>query len=260
MQELKLGTSCPHCSKDLMVTTEIPSNPLELAPDVRGKIRPIGFSYTYEISSEFIKKFITKKAQKLVPDVKIDLVPRYCEKKRRRDNEPHRSYASLRIAFSDAALEKKDEDLGWYGKIGEGAGDVHMVRSLFQEIITRYQYKREDIDKWVKSYKTLEELEDALGMTEAYLNDIRMYCTPRRVKTTDKESWILFSAAAENVIADILTEVTSNKISGAMKIKDVYPVSSTVVNWVVEIDPLRTELKENPHVRQILLGEEKPKK
>lgn len=259
MKEKKLGVECPKCSEKLMIKSSIPDNPVELAPDVRGELRPVGSIYVYKFSSEDIKQFIMKKASKFVPDVKVEVVPRYCEKKRRRETDPHHSYASLRIALSEHAVEKKD-DLGWYGKIGESTSNVRVVESLFKQIIQRYQYNRKEVEKWLKSYKNLEELEEGLGMTEAYINDLRMYSIPRRVQTTDKESWIIFSAAAENVIRDMLTDVTTDKLPGKMLIQDVYPISKEVVEFVVYVNPSEIVTKENPHVRQILLGEEKPRK
>lgn len=259
MQESKFGAKCPLCNKDIVLTSTIPSDPLELAPVVRGKLTPAGSIYVYKISSEEIKQFITKKAAKFVPDVKVEVVPRYCEKKRRRESDPHHSYASLRIAFSENVIEQKD-DLGWYGKIGESTENVRVVESIFKGIIEKYQYNRKEIEGWMKSYKTLEELEDGLGMTEAYINDIRMYSTPRRVQTTNKESWIIFSAAAENVIQDMLTDASTNKVSGRILIQDIYPISKEVVEFIVHVNPAEMKLRENPHVRQILMGEEKPKK
>lgn len=259
MQEIKLGNNCPHCGNKVVFGTSVPNNPLELAPEVRGKIKPAGSIFVYKISSEEIKAFITEKAKKYVPDVKVEVVPRYCEKKRRRNTEPHHSYASLRIAFSDNAIEKK-EDLGWYGKIGESTGNVRVIESLFKEIIQRYQYNRKEIDSWMKSYKTLEELEDGLGMTEAYINDLRMYSTPQRVQTTDRESWIIFSAAAENVIKDMLTSQVTNRLPGRIQIQDVYPITKDIVEFCVYLNTSEVQMRENPHVRQILMGEEKPKK
>lgn len=259
MQEIKLGTTCPHCKEELIVKTAVPTNPLELAPNVRSAIEPVGSIYVYKISSEEIKQFITQKAQSYIPDVKIEVIPRYCEKKRRRDTEPHHSYASLRIAFSDKAVVQ-DSDLGWYGKLGESTDNVKVVPTLFTNIIQKYQYNRKEVDKWMNNYKILEELEEGLGMTEAYISDLRLYATPRRVQTTTNESWIIFSAAAENVIRDMLTEVESDKLIGNLVIQDVYPVSKEIVEFIVYVNPTEMVLKENPHVRQILLGEEKPKK
>ena len=220
MREIQMGGKCPKCNSDVVLSGNVDIS--LLAPTVRSKIKPIGSINVYRISSEDIKHFIIQKARKYVPDVKIEVVPRYCEKKRRKDSEPRHSYASLRIAFSENIIEKKD-DLGWYGKIGD-SGNVRVIPSLFENIIAKYQYKHKDIDSWLKSYKSLEELEDNLGMTEAYISDLKRYTTPQRVMTTDKQSWVIFAAAAENVIMDMLTEVSTGKVPGRIQIMDVYPI------------------------------------
>lgn len=257
MAKVNVAVNCPECNHEFMIQADLTGK--DLAPTVRSKINPIGDILVYKITSEDIKNFIVQKSKKYVPDAKVEVVPRYCEKKRRRDSEPHKSYASLRIAFSDNVVEQ-NEDAGWFGKIGENNGNVRIVPSLFQEIISRYQYNRKELDAWMKDYKTLEELEENLGMTEAYLNDIKMYATPQRILTVTKEPWIIFSAAAENVISDMLTDPTDNKPIGRIQIQDVYPISKDIVEFLIYIHPEEMKLKENPHVRQILLGEEKAKK
>lgn len=257
MKEVILNVNCPHCSGAVSVSTEI--NPCSLAPDVRSKIRPVGSPFVYKISSDQIKQFIVQKAAVLCPDVKVEVAPRYCEKKRKRENEMHHSYASLRIAFSDNAIER-NSDLGWYGKIGEGAGSPRIVKSLFNGLVQEYMYNKRDIEGWLKSYKNLEELEETLGMTEEYIEDLRTYSVPRRVPTNGNESWIIFASAPEKVLADMLTDVSTDKLIGRMQIQDVYKVSKDVVEFVVYVYPQDIQVQENVHVRQILLGEEKPKK
>jgi len=274
MSQLKIRTNCDYCGKELDVYTDIPDAPVtEITnsqfPIVRSHIKPIGNIMVYRISSEQIKDFIINKARKYVPDVRMTIVPRYCEKKRKSNNDPHRSYASLRIAFSDNVIEKK-EDLGWYGNIGDNGSNVKMHPSIMKKLIDKYKYDRKQVEAWMKNYKTLEELEDTLGMTEAYINDLYTYTIPQRVKADNNENWIIFAAAAENVIADMLSEKTAddddpnkheiNKPIGRIQIQDVYPISKDIVEFVVYVHPAKMKLRENPHVRQILLGEEKPKK
>lgn len=256
-KDFNLQFLCPHCNTEVGVHAEIGSD--DLVPDVRSKLRPMGTIAVYKISSEDMKAFITAKARAMIPDVKVEVVPVYCERRRRqKDLEPHRSYASLRIAFSDNVLEKKEDD-GWYGKIGETSDNLRFVSSLFHNIIQKYRYDRKTIDRWLDSYKSLEQLEDALGMTEKYINELKMFSTPRRIMTVNKEPWVIFAAAAENVIHDMLTEIETNRVIGRIQIQDVYPVSNDVVEFVVYVHPNELHLKENPHVRQILLGEEKAK-
>lgn len=257
MKELTINTDCPHCKKELSVTMDI--NPCALAPDVRSKMRPVAVPFIYKITSEHIKRFIIEKATSMCPGVKVEVAPRYCEKKRKKENEMHRSYASLRIAFSENAIEHNGDN-GWFGKIGEGGGNTRVVESLFKKIVMKYMYRKKDIDGWMKSYKTLEELEETLGMTEEYIADIRDYSTPRRVPTTGEEDWVIFAAAPEKVIADMLTDVTTDNLFGRMQIQDVYKINKDVVEFLVYVYPQEIQIQENSHVRQILLGEEKPKK
>ena len=229
-----------------------------LAPTVRGKLTPAENIYVYRVTSEEIKQFIIQKAKKYVPDVKVEVVPRYCERKRRKSTDPRRSYASLRIAFSNEVIEK-NSDQGWFGKIGENGSNVRVVNSLFNNLIRMYQYNKKEIDSWLKSYKTLEELEETLGMTEAYINDLRMYATPQRIKSNN-EDWIIFSAATENVLTDMLTDVETGKVPGKMIIHDIFRISEDIVGFEIHLYPENRVMKEDPHVRQILLGEEKAKK
>jgi hypothetical protein len=257
MAKVNLSIDCPECNHNFLVETNMTAE--EMIPNVRGNIKPAGDILVYKITSEDIKKFIVDKARKHVSDAKVEVVPRYTEKKRRRNSEPHKSYASLRIAFSNEVVENKD-DSGWFGKIGETGSNVRIVKTIFNDIITRYQYNKKDIESWMKNYKTLEELEESFGISEAYLNDIKMYTTPQRILTNNKEQWVIFSAAPENVIRDMLTDKVSKEVIGRIQIQDVYPISKDIVEFLVYVHPNEMKIKENPHVRQILLGEEKAKK
>lgn len=257
--EASTQVTCPKCNANIDAVFEIPNDPVFLAPETRGKIKPVGSIFVYRISSDQIKSFIIEKTKKIVPNAKVEVVPRYCEKKRRSETEPHHSYASLRIAFSEDVVEKKD-DLGWFGKIGESGAGTKVVESLYKDIIARYRYNKGEVESWLKNYKSLEKLEESFGMTEAYIADLLNYVTPRRIVTNTKESWIFFSAAAENVISDMLTCYKTNKPAGKIRIQDVYPISKDNVEFLVFVSPNEIEYKENPNVRKILLGEEKAKR
>lgn len=256
MKEITMNVSCPHCNKDMTVTADIDQN--QLAPEVRGKLTPAENILVYYVTSEEIKQFIIQKAKKYVPNVKVEVAPRYCERKKRKSTDPHRSYASLRIAFSNEIVEK-NTDQGWFGKIGENGSNVRVINSLFNNLIRKYQYNKKEIESWLKSYKTLEELEENLGMTELYINDLKMFATPQRVKSGN-EDWIVFSAAAENVLKDMLTEIETDKIPGKMVINNVHQISKEIVEFEIHLHPENRKMKEDPRVRQILLGEEKAKK
>jgi len=257
MSTIKLSTQCPNCKKQINLSAEVP-NTGTVVPATRSNLQPIGDILVYKITSEDLKKFIMEKAKFYCKNVKMEIVPRYCEKKRRRDNEPHRSYASLRIAFSEDILVKK-EDLGWYGKIGESADNLRIENSIFTHLIKKYGYNTKDLEAWLKSYRNLEELEECLGMTESYISDLKTYSTPQRITTTNGEKWIFFAAAAENVIKDMLEDPETGMLPGRLQIHDVYKISDDIVEFVVYLHPQELKMKENPHVRQILMGSDKKK-
>lgn len=259
MSEVNISSNCPKCGENIITTVDMSTlQSLCNAPDVRSKLKPDSNISVYRISSEAMKVFITEKAKLYVPGVKVEVAPRYCEKKHRKPHEPHRAYASLRIALSQDVIEKNDAN-GWYGKIGIDNNSVNVTKTVLTNLIHKYSYNMKAIDSWLSSYKTLEELEESFGMTEAYLNDLKEYAIPRRVQTNTNESWVIFSAAAESVISDMLTEVSTNDIPGRIEIKDVIPISKDIIEFIVYLHPLESVNKENPNVRKILMGDEKKK-
>lgn len=253
----KVKMNCPYCKKEFAFALDSKMVP---TPNVRGGLKPASNILVYKITSEDMKKFITAKAHAIEGNAncKVEVVPRYCEKKRRKDNEPHHSYASLRIAYSSDVLEEKDS-LGFYGKIGESDSNIKFKPEILDSLVRKYQYRRDEIDSWLDSYKNMEALEDGLGMTEAYISDLRQFAVPQRITSNTGENWIIFAAAAENVIKDMLTEKETNKELGRIQIMDIYPISKDVVEFICYVHPAEVQLKENPYVRQILLGEEKIK-
>lgn len=257
-KQVNMQFKCPGCGNDVTVHADM--DPIQLAPATRAQLQPKGNIFVYQISSDMITQFITAKAQALVPGVEVEVVPLYCEGRKRHRFEPHRSYASLRIAFSEDVLEKKDADEGWFGKIGSANGNARVEKSVFQAIIQRYQYNKKMIDELLGSYKRLEDVEEVLGMDETYINDLKKYTTPQFIATREKKPWIVFAAAADNVIRDMLTNPDTQKPIGRVQIQDVYQVSKTVVEFIVYVHPEELKLKENNHVRQILMGEEKAKR
>lgn len=259
MSAVNLNVSCKKCGNNFNVVTEIDPSQLSEA-NLRCKAKPISTIKVYRITSEMMRNFIIAKAKHYCPDAKVEVVSLYCEKKRRKSNELHHSYASLRIAFSEQVIDN-NEDLGWFGKLGDSADNINFKPSIFHNLIQKYRFNPEDVKTWMNSYKNLEELEDGLGMSEAYINDIRKYSNPQRVKVADSnEDWIIFAAAAENVLQDMFTDPETNKVPGRIQIQDVYQIDKDVVEFIVYLHPLETEIRENPNVRKILLGEDKPKK
>lgn len=257
MSEIQVVAKCPKCGENLKL--KVNTSDTISSPKTRSNLEPSGNIFMYRITSEMIKKFVSQKAKQYCPDVKIEVVPRYCEKKRRSQNEPHHAYASFRIAFSEEVVDS-GEDNGWFGKIGESVDNVKFQQTIFQNLILKYRYNPKTVDEWLKSYKTMEELEDGLGMSEAYINDIRQYSNPQRIKDQNNNSWVIFAAAGENIIKDMLTDPVTNTVAGRIEIHDVYQIDKDVVEYIIYLHPQEIEYKENAHVRQILLGKEKPKK
>lgn len=255
--------TCPHCGKDIILNIPVDhgSDPCDLAPVLAADgLRPAGNIFVYKISSEQIKAFLLDKIRQYSANAKLELVPKYCERKKRKENEPHHSYASFRVAFSED-LVKKSDDGGWFSKLGDGAGGrIQFIDTKLDELVARYQYKKRDIDRWLKSYKNLEELENAFGMTEAYIADLRNFSTPQRIKSTDRKDWIIFAASPEAIIRDMLMDGGTHQPIGRMTIMDVYPISKEVVEFTVYVQPKEIDVAENRHVRQILAGDEKLKK
>ncbi len=242
-----LTVACPNCSQELNV--EVPF------PRVRSLISPVGNILAYRISSEEIKQYITKKAKFFKEETKVEVITKYCEKK---NSDPHRAYASLRIGFSDDVIEKKG-NAGWYEKVGASDANVRFIQDIFVGMIQKYQYSKKDLEQILGNYKNLEKVENQLGMTESFIEDIKMYTTPRRVTTNNKESWIIFSARAEKVIEDMLEDPDTDRVSGKIEIHDVYPINKDTVEFIIYVHPAEMKSQENPYVRRIMLGDAKAK-
>lgn len=256
MKKVTINTDCPICHNDLTIHADV--KPTAIAPNVRGKINPIGSIFVYKISSEELKHFIIRKAKEYVPEIKCEVVPRFCEKKKKKEKEQHHSYASLRVAFSENCIEESSTGNSWFAKFGNAEG-IKIMDSLMKGLINKYKYDKRVISKWLEDYKVMEELEQGFGMTEAFLNDIKMYATPRLAESTAKENWVIFAAAPEKVIEDFLTDADDNKLPGRIEIKDVVSINKDIVEFLVYMYPGDIKTDENIHVRQILHGEEKAK-
>lgn len=251
---------CPSCHDQFPVLIPGGSTTASSIPVVRSKVKPLGQIHVYRITSEEIKQFLLQKARYYNPDIKIELGVKYCEKK---NSEPHRAYAALTIAFSDDIIDRK-ADMGWYEKMGESETNVRIVNTeeqpIYGEFIKQYQYNRKELDDLLDDYRQLEKLEDKTGVTESFLEDIRMYTSPRRIATTAKESWIFFSARPEKIIEDMLQDPKTDKVIGRIHIPEVFQINKDVVQFVVYVHPGEMATSENPLVRQLLTGQKEVKK
>lgn len=243
---------CPNCSENIQAEVPVQGS----SPKVRSLIKPVGNVLVYRITSDEIRQFIIKKAKFFKEEAKVEVITKYCEKK---NSDPHRGYASLRIGFSDDVIEKKGST-GWYEKVGENSGNVRFIEDIFVGMIQKYQYSRKDLESILGNYKNLEKVENQLGMTESFIEDIRMYSTPRRLPTANNESWIIFSARVEKVIEDMLEDPDTDKVSGRIEMHDVYPINKDVVEFIIYVHPAEMKSQENPYVRKIMMGDIKDKK
>jgi len=226
-------------------------------PEVRSFAKPIGNIKVYRITSDEIKVYLTRKAKFFNPNIKIELITKYCEKK---NSEPHRGHASLRIAFSDDVLLKKG-DAGWYERIGENETNMSFIEDVIVGFLEKYKYDRRALDDILSDYKKLEELENKFGINEAFVEDVKLYCTPRRIVTSNNDSWIFFSASAEKVIQDMLEDPDTDEVQGIIDINGrVYQINKDTVEFIVYVHPAGTKTNENPLVRQLLLGKQNKKK
>lgn len=253
--KVRIKSVCEKCQQDQL--TEVDITPLQLAPVNRANISPVTNVFVYRITSDAIKKYLIDKAQMYAPTVKMEVVPRFIQKKRRRPGEVNGGYASLRIAFSEQAILKNDQN-GWFGKIGENSSNPRIIKSIFQNFIQLFKYDRDELKKIRENYKLVEELEETLGITEAYLDDLIMFAMPRAITTVDKNTWVMFSAAAEKIIPEMLTVAATGEDPGRVVIQDVTQISKDSVEYLVHVYPDKI-VSEDPSVRRILLGEEKIK-
>lgn len=256
-RSINVPVTCPKCNKDLVVKVGADDiDPLLLAPNIRGEVRPISIPYEYRITSEDIKRFIIEVTHEYAPNTVLEIFPRYCEKKRRKEGEKHRSYASFNIAFSHHVISNYDPN-AYFEKFGE-SDRVTLIKDIRNNIIDRWCYDPKQINDWMKSYKKLEKLEDGLGMSEQFLNEIREFSRPRSQKVNgSKDSWIFFMASPEKILRDFFTDPNTGKIAGEMKVKDIIQISKDIVEFHITLNPYIKPSVINPHVKQILSGETK---
>lgn len=250
---LELDSKCPNCSQEVIVSTEVDKS--IFAPTVRSKISPVGSLDIYKITSEEIKQFVLQKARMYIPDVNMEIIPVYTEKKRR-SNEPRKSYASIRIAFSDKIIDKGDE-YGFYEKLVHAEEHVKIVNSIFNNIVNLYKYDKNEVNAWLNNYKTLEILENKFGLTENFIKDIKNYAVPKTITGANGEKWVLFAASPDKILKDMLTDVKTNTMPGRMQIMDIVQLSKELVEFVVYMYPHAMNLTDNSVVREILTGNNK---
>lgn len=254
MAKINVPVTCPGCNKTLQASLDI--DPLVLAPTIRGGIRPVGIPYEYNVTSEDIKKFIIDTVHKYSPEAMVKVHTRYCEKKRRQ-GEPHRSYAFFKIAFSHHIIKDYSRG-GWFQQIGESGEHVNIIHDVMENLIERWQYDRDYLNAWLKSYKKMEKLEDAFGMSDEFINDLKKFSTPRGIKVQGgNDIWVFFSASSEKILMDYFSNPDTNQLAGKLSVDNPTSVSKDIINYTIKLNPYQVETAINPHVEQILSNEEK---
>ena len=257
---IPFSVECPHCKKDFVSELEVDPNTVDMSPNIACPgLKPIGNICVYRISSDIIAKYLLDKTRKMVPNAKLEVVPRYIEKKRRRAHEPRRSYAALLIGMSDDVVEDAGDN-SWVASIGRDTTNVRIIKEMFNAIVGRFRFDPKKVASWMKDYEVKEHLEEQFGITDDYIGELKKYSVPQRFTGGDKKGWIMFAAAPEKIIQDMLTDPDTGRVPGKLSIVDTIPVSSGVVEYVVYLNPKDLDLSEKDNVRKIMEGELKGKK
>ena len=213
----------------------------------RMNLKPKAIIKVFTISSEMIKTFIQTKAKFYVPDVATS-VSIFCSSSKR-GNEKKR-YASARISFSDAVTTARNEDKTWFDDLGNSS-NVHFVDNIYTSIVRRYMYDKNELNNIKKNYKKMSHFEDDLGISEEYIDNIKMYATPKRIETNSRNSIIVFSARIEPIIEDILSDPETGKLDGTIEIVEVYE-NRDVVYFNVYVHPPKHRNEINPYVKELV--------
>ena len=254
-EEKVLTVDCPYCSKEFNV--ELPdSSGVTESKRVRALLKPVGTVHVYRITTDEIKAFVQQKANFYREGISVEATVRYCERK---NSNPHRGYAFLKIAFNENALER-NQKAGWFEKIGENSDNVRFINDIFVGLVKKYSFDKDGIDDLLSNYKRLEKVEEMFGLTEAILTEIRELAIPKRVISNSAgENWIMFAARAEKIIEDMLEDPATDKVDGSIEIHDVHPISKDNIEFIVYVHPKEMKASENPYIRKILSGEIKLK-
>ena len=259
MSNFAMETTCGGCNSELLIN--IPDdliNSIRLSKsesNVRSLIKPIGNILVYRITTDDMKAYLQQQAKYYASGTRLELVPKYTE--RRSSDGTKKSYASVRIAFSEEVVEKNLPD-GFFSKIGNDSSNVRIVKDIWVEMIQKYKFDKDEIEGYLSSYKKLEELEDKFGITEKYLEDVKLYTTPRRFTTTNKESWIVFSARADKIISNMLEDIDTDALNGFLEISSVNVINQSLVEFIVYIHPnVMGKNKDNLYVRKMMESDSK---
>lgn len=211
----------------------------------RANLKPSAIVKVYQFTSEDIKDFIKDKAKYYIPGVIVDTVLMFTKTKKNK-----KGYATARISFSDDVIsDSKTSD--WYSKIGDNDRNLKFIPEIYLNMVKKYKYDINDINSLLHNYKKMGIVEDLFGISEEFLNDIKMYITPKRFKFSNNTSCVIFSARVDKIIEDMLTNPRTNQVDGAIEIKEVY-INKDVIHFTVYLHPSEMKVESNPLVKEFL--------
>jgi hypothetical protein len=234
-RKINFKTVCPKCQTKLSLDPDLED--VLPSPKLRSNHKPATELLVYKETTETIKQFLTEKCRAYAPDINIELITRYNERKNRKneDWEPHRGYAYFILCMTaNEAMTPESDDL--YTRIAsEGRDNVSLISEIRHHIKDKYKW---DIN-WVKAalndYKVMTKLEESLGLTPAMLAEIKQFSEPRVIKSNNV-AWVEVAISVEKVLADMFTDVTTKNTVPFM-IRDVRPISENNIQYEIHVDP-----------------------
>ena len=233
----------------------------------------------YRITSDDIRIFLNQKAKQYVPAARVEILVEYCERKK---SNPRRSYAALVVGLSSNMMERHGET-DTLRRMIETESDHRLLDDIFTNLVKRYQYDRENLQKILESYKLLDEFQLSFGMNEEFIKQLIYWTTPRRQELDKtKEVWTLFGARPDAIIYDMLEELNIyepiqmeesklNKMSkedreklptsahtmilprkGRMEIVQVTPITKGSVEFMIYLHSDDIQVNDNPDLRKLL--------
>lgn len=198
----------------------------------RAKRSPDSIIEEYRITTEEIERFIAAKAFHYKEGLKIKLAPELWERKGNQGNG--RKYAMLKLTLSDAALEQFGQETSIVRQMIAENSNVRFVTEVWEAIIKKYSFNRQQLESIRKSYKTMDRLEDTLGINEDNLKRLIAFSQPRMVNVGN-EKWIILAIRPEAVIEDMLSDINSGKINGQIEIVNITSITKDNVEYQIHL-------------------------
>lgn len=272
VDKITVTTVCDSCNKQLDLEVPISADVLDikasdigldnLAPDLEaGWLKPKEEILVYKVNTKDIEKYLTIKSKIVDPNIKLIVDSTYISREKRFSGKANHAYSSLQLTFSTNAIKSNKYGEGWPYEYEYDNGRVILIDSLMDNIIRRYSYNRKELIELTKPKKFDKryDLEQKLSIDDKYLKQLIHFSIPRVVEnTTTGNKVVIVVLSPELVLKDMFREMGKNhKSSGLIDIKSVNFISEGIVEYLIHLYPGKSELRENPHVRQILLGERK---